>query len=284
MRCSPSTSLVLLAAVLTTSGCAQLGVVGDGTSIAHGRSNRGVLVEPARIADRGPGYFAPPTWQQRRFRYGTRELVELVIGSARQVTAAFPGAQLGVADLSPPGGGPSPQHNSHQSGRDVDLLLFLTNGAGKAVRSDEMRRLGADGRSRNNQRYVAPPRRFDVARNWQLVKALATSPTAQVQYLFLYEPLSLLLLDHAREIGEAPSLVERARGLLTQPSDSAPHDDHLHVRIYCPKDDLPYGCVDTGDMNWLGKVPASAPTLSALAPDRAASAAIHLAAMQALLL
>ena len=30
----------------------------------------------------------------------------------------------------------------------------------------------------------------------------------------------------------------------SQPSDSSPHDDHFHVRLYCAPDDLPYGCAD----------------------------------------
>ena len=32
-----------------------------------------------------------------------------------------------------------------------------------------------------------------------------------------------------------------------------PHDDHLHLRIYCAADDRAYGCVDRGPTRWWKK-------------------------------
>jgi hypothetical protein len=43
-----------------------------------------------------------------------------------------------------------------------------------------------------------------------------------------------MLLDHARAIGEPEGLIDLAAASMSQPSDSAPHNDHMHVRIYCP--------------------------------------------------
>jgi hypothetical protein len=40
---------------------------------------------------------------------------------------------------------------------------------------------------------------------------------------------------------------------LHQPGDSAPHDDHLHLRIYCSQNDRPLGCVDRGPVRWWKK-------------------------------
>ena len=41
-------------------------------------------------------------------------------------------------------------------------------------------------------------------------------------------------------------LVEYARTLMRQPGDSAPHDDHFHVRVYCTRSDRFHGCRDSG--------------------------------------
>jgi hypothetical protein len=56
------------------------------------------------------------------------------------------------------------------------------------------------------------------------------------------------LLEHAAKIGEPEALIARVRKTLKQPGDSARHDDHLHVRVYCSPADKAYGCVDMGPM------------------------------------
>lgn len=67
-----------------------------------------------------------------------------------------------------------------------------------------------------------------------------------MQWIFVYEPLAHMLVEHARAIGTDPAIVERAEHVLHQPGDSAPHDDHFHVRIYCSRDDLLEGCANWG--------------------------------------
>ena len=71
---------------------------------------------------------------------------------------------------------------------------------------------------------------------------------------------------HAEEIGEPPELIARARRALHQPGDSARHDDHMHVRVYCSEADRAYGCVDMGPMELLAA--ARAPSVAALAARR----------------
>jgi penicillin-insensitive murein DD-endopeptidase len=158
----------------------------------------------------------------------------------------WPGAEVTVADLSPPRGGPSRWHRSHQSGRDVDLVFFVTDVAGRPFPLEEMRRFSPHGVSKDDAAVQGPRVLFDVARNWTLVRALVEHPGAPVQAIFCYEPLAVMMLDHARAIGEPESVVDRARLLLRQPGDSAPHDDHLHVRIPCSEADRAYGCRDYG--------------------------------------
>ena len=96
-------------------------------------------------------------------------------------------------------------------------------------------------------------RRFDIVRNWALVRALLSDPYMEVEYLFCSRSLKSYLLAHAQRIGEDPALIERAEELLHQPGDSLPHDDHLHLRIYCAADDRAYGCVDRGPARWWKK-------------------------------
>ena len=96
-------------------------------------------------------------------------------------------------------------------------------------------------------------RRFDPLANWVLVKQLLSDPEIEVQWIFVKTELRELMLAAARNDGEDPALIERAQGVLSQPGDSLPHDDHLHLRIYCPGADRQYGCVDFGPVRWMKK-------------------------------
>jgi penicillin-insensitive murein endopeptidase len=234
--------LVLAAiAVIAGSGCAALGVVDDGTSVSWGKANRGTILNPQRLPDDGDGYRVPKRWSERGIRYGTDELIDLIVQVSRRFALDWPDARITVADLSPLRGGPSRWHRSHQSGRDVDLVFFMTDEAGKPVDPEDMHRFDADGVARGSPKLL-----FDTPKNWSLVRAIVEHPGSPVQHVFVYEPLAQRMLDHARAIGEPEAIIDRARELLKQPGDSAPHDDHFHVRIMCTPADLAYGCRDYG--------------------------------------
>lgn len=269
VRCSPTrplrrTLLGALAALALTQACTPLGVVGDGTTVSGGRANRGWLLDGRRLADEGEGFVTPAVWRTRGLRYGTDELVGLLTTTARSLAKDNAPVRLAIADLSHPGGGrASPHHRSHQSGRDVDLLLYLRDARGRATEATQMLGLGEDGVARDGSGHS-----LDAARTWRLVRALITSPVANVQHIFLYEPLSLVLLDHARAMGEPDWLVELARRTLFEPP-GAPHDDHLHVRVYCSPADAAVGCTDFGNLDLLAKdsrarIPAGALPLRAV--------------------
>jgi penicillin-insensitive murein DD-endopeptidase len=263
-----------VAAAVALAGCAQLGVVSDGTSVSVGKTNGGTIVDPARLPDEGDGFWTPPTWKQRGARYGVDELVDLIAGVGRRISAQYPGSRVAVADLSRGRGGGAEHHRSHQSGRDVDLVLFYTAPDGTPVVNDTMHVFGDDGRGRGANVVL------DVPRSWAVIRALVTSTEAEVQRIFFYEPHSLRVLDYAREIGEPDLIVERARAVLRQPSDSARHDDHMHVRIFCPVTDISYGCVDSGDLDiQSGKAP---PRLAALNAEQRAVLQSPMPAMLAL--
>lgn len=268
------TSRLAVAFGFALAGCAQLGVVSDGTSVSVGRTNGGTMIDPARMPEAGDGFWTPPTWRERGARFGVDELIDLVAAAGRKVSAQYPGTRIGVGDLSRWNGGGAEHHRSHQSGRDVDLILFATTADGTPVESDTMHVFADDGHSRDGQVIL------DVPRTWAVIRALVTSTQAEVQRIFLYEPLTLLVLDHAREIGEPALIVERARAVLRQPGDSARHDDHMHVRIFCPAGDVPYGCVDAGDLDVQS---AKAPRrLAALTDEERAVLAAPMPAMLAL--
>ena len=144
------------------------------------------------------------------------------------------------------GGERSAFHRSHQSGRDVDLLYYMRDANGRPFEPDAMHVFNAAARATDGTGLTV-----DVPRTWMLVKELITAPEAPVQWVFMYEPIARRLIDHAQRIGEPEALIARARKTLRQPGDSARHDDHLHVRVYCSTADKAYGCVDIGPMELL---------------------------------
>ncbi|HEY0192487.1 MAG TPA: penicillin-insensitive murein endopeptidase, partial [Kofleriaceae bacterium] len=234
--------------------CAELGGFTDGTSVSVGKSSNGYLVDAARLPDHGEGYLTRELWRARDNRYGTDELVDLITGVARRMQRRVRGVKLVVADLSGRrGGARAAFHRSHQSGRDVDLLYYLRDAQGKPFEADAMHVLDARGVAVDGSGLT-----LDVPRTWQLVKDVITAPEASVQWIFLYEPLAQRLLAHAEQLGEPAALIARARATLHQPGDSARHDDHLHVRVYCTAADRAYGCVDLGPMELLAERDAEA--------------------------
>ena len=239
----------VVAVLALLAGCAELGVVGDGTSISVGRPSRGRIVDGVRLPTSGEGFFTREVWATRGQRYGTEELVDLLVAVSRRVAAASGGTRLVVADLSGKGGGPAyTWHRSHQSGRDVDLLYYMRDADGKPMEADEMRLFNGHGIARDGSGIT-----IDVPTTWRLVKELLTAPEAAVQWVFMYDPIAAKLIAHAESIGEPAWLVERARKAVKQPGDSARHDDHMHVRVYCSQADRSYGCVDAGPMELLAE-------------------------------
>jgi len=231
------------------AGCAELGVVSDGTSISVGKPSHGYLIDGVRLPDSGEGFITREVWRARGNRFGTDELIDLVTGVARRMQAHVHAVKLVVADLSGKGGGERAQfHRSHQSGRDVDLLYYMLDASGRPLEPDAMHVFNASARAIDGTGITV-----DVPRTWMLVKELITAPEAPVQWVFMYEPIAGRLIAYAVKIGEPEALVARARKTLKQPGDSARHDDHLHVRVYCSPADKAYGCIDFGPMELLAE-------------------------------
>src|SRR5262249_5943627 len=157
------------------------------------------------LPPRGEGYLIPSLWQARNNHFGTDELVAAIVRAARRVRREYPGGTLGIGDLSQRGGGDSKFHASHENGRGADLIYSAVDEHDRPVlpansmpRYDAVE-LRAYPPLPNPEVAYGPfsPRRFDVVRNWALVRALLQDPDVEIQYLFCFEPLKQRLLEHA---------------------------------------------------------------------------------------
>jgi penicillin-insensitive murein endopeptidase len=195
-------------------------------------------------------------------RYGTTELVGLVERAASKVAAGHPGAILYVGDLGAENGGSEPGHASHESGRDVDFSFYVADPSGRPLDGHPVTRFDRFGVGKAGNR--GDTLRFDAGRNWALVEALLGDEEAEVQWIFASDGVKALLLRWAIDHDRDPEMISRAVDVIHQPGDGAPHDDHLHVRIYCPFS-AGEGCVDVGPVwPWVKGAAAdpAAPTIS----------------------
>lgn len=247
---------------LVLAGCAgPLGL--DDTSASIGTHAYGALRRPAALPLDGDGYTVPTPWRGRRSNYATDELVRAIVRAARVVERTQAGGQAAIGDLSRRGGGASIEHRSHQNGRDVDIFYYAIDRDGRSARPGEaMVRYAADGRAvrwspAHGQRPPSrpvPTYRFDARRNWAFVRSLLSDPDVEVQWIFMHRALGALLIRDAAEQGEDPALLARAAFIIHHPSDAEPHDDHMHVRVYCDPSDRTVGCVDRGPVRWWKKL------------------------------
>ena len=248
---------LLLGASLFMVGC-----FGTPTPLAPGLSgsvgvpHHGVLTDAIELPTDGPGFV--------RYRmnglnhWGNPRLVRAVEKAAKAIHDEMPGgAPLVVGDLSAKVGGKIPHHQSHRTGRDVDLPWFLTSPGGVSVKNPGFVPVGADGLASLTPEggYL----RLDVPREWRLVKELITSDEIDVQWMFCSEEVEALLVDYARARGERADVVWHAETVLMQPGDSLSHDDHIHMRIACTPEEMVSGCEGGGPRwEWLPPAPAAA--------------------------
>lgn len=247
-------------AVASATSSACLGTptpLAPGLHGSVGVPHHGVQTESRELPVRGPGF--------QRFRplglnyCGNPRLVTALQTAAATIAARMPGgAPLCIGDLSARHGGRIPGHNSHRTGRDVDLLWYVTTPAGASVQSPGFIRVASDGLAEvyETKQYL----RLDVPREWLLVKTLLLSTDVSVQFMFVSHDVEALLIEYARAKGEPLDLVWHAETVMLEPSDSAPHDDHLHLRIACSPDEAVNGCEGGGPYwEWLPEQPALGP-------------------------
>jgi penicillin-insensitive murein DD-endopeptidase len=237
-----STCIALLALAALT-GCAR--APSPLTPAWHGSigtPSRGVLVEGAQLRRDAEGL----RWLRGNDRHwGLPRFTTAIERAAAHVARERPGSRLTVGDLSAAtGGGPLSGHLSHRSGVDADLLLYMTTLSGAPVDSPGFIHVGADGLAEDegHDRFL----RFDVERQWLLVRALMEDPQARVQWIFVSDVVQAMLLEWALARGDSPEIIRRAQSVMLQPHPGGVHDDHVHVRTSCSPDEMVAGCDPIG--------------------------------------
>lgn len=250
----PSRLAALALFVFAFAAVACTGTPSPLTPAIHGSigvPHEGMISNAVALPRKGDGY---ALLRNNGRNWGNPRLVAAIASAAKAVARERPGgARLMVGDLSARFGGRASGHRSHRTGRDADLLIYLLTPEGRSIASPGFVRFGPDGLGEIEKGRFA---RVDLAREWQLVKALVTSREANVQWLFFARWLEALVIEYARARGEDPELVWYAESVLLQPGDSAAHDDHLHLRVACTPDEAVAGCLGGGPYwPWLPALP-----------------------------
>jgi LysM repeat protein len=157
--------------------------------------------------------------------WGTREVVDGIVKAFTALRAKRPDVpKVRVHDLSLRGGGPIDDHNSHQSGRDVDITYFQKRCQGPCA----LRRVG--------------PSDLDVEAQWALLEHFLER--GQLEAVFIDYALQAKLYAHARAQGAARE--ELAHWFQYPRGDGASlgiirhargHADHMHLRFACDDTD-----------------------------------------------
>jgi penicillin-insensitive murein endopeptidase len=240
---------LVLVGALSAAGCARApSPLAPAWHGSIGTPNHGVLARGAELARDAEGL----RWLRGNDRHwGLPRFTQAIERAAARVAHERPGGRLTVGDLSTPtGGGPLSPHFSHRSGVDADLLFYVTTLGGVPVDSPGFVHVGADGLAEDEAhgRFL----RFDVEREWLLVRALVEDPQARVQWLFVSDVVQAMLLEWAVARGESPEIIGRAQSMMLQPNPGGIHDDHIHVRTTCSAEERVAGCESIGTRRpWL---------------------------------
>ena len=254
MSAAPGRSALAVSVALIATGClstpSPLAPSFQGTV---GAPNHGVQTDAVELPVSGLGFvrYRP----QGTHHFGRPRLVATLTRVAGELAASDPGAPpLVIGDLSAKYGGKIDGHQSHRTGRDVDLIYQYLTPSGARVTAPGFIRVEADGLARNpDDGHIL---RLDVEHEWRLVKALLTAPEIGVQFMFASRNVEALLIDYAMARGEPLELVLHAQSVMWQPGDSMPHDDHIHLRIACSVEETLAGCTGGGPYwDWLPPLP-----------------------------
>ncbi|WP_437576559.1 penicillin-insensitive murein endopeptidase [Sorangium sp. So ce887] len=192
--------------------------------LSKGAPNRGRLIGAVRL--RSSRHLKT---REGARTWGLPVLVKALRRAAFQVAKKHGDSALLVGDLSARTGGPLDGHNSHQTGRDVDVGFYVVNSKGRTLRTDRFVAFDDKGNA-----IGLPGARFDDKRNWALVEALLQDRHAGVKYLFVTDALKARLLAYATKKRVPAELRTRAAAAMMSPRDADLHNDHFHIRVMCP--------------------------------------------------
>ncbi len=244
----------LAAALPIVIGCSRTPTpLRPGYEGSVGLPHRGVLIGGERVAETEHLKFL----RDNDRRWATPRFGKVLTRAAERVAKERPGAALVLGDLSAKGGGVLMPHLSHRSGRDADVLLYLVTLDGAVVTSPGFVHVREDGLAwdERGKRFV----RFDVERQWLLLKAMLEDPDGHVQFVFASRNIRALLAEWAIARGESMEIVYRALTVMVQPNPGGEHDDHFHVRTACTDEEVVAGCEPSGpERPWLARQSAEA--------------------------
>ena len=236
-------SLVALTCAL--SACSIPSAVSPSFSGSVGVPHAGFLTNGVELPKEGKGF----RWKSAAdHHYGLPRMIAVLQEAAGSVADQRPSTPpIYIGEISAKGGGALlPKHRSHRTGRDADVMFFVTTPEGLPVAGTGFTKFGADGLGVDSGgRFL----RFDTDREWLFIKAILQSKQVHVQWIFIARILEAVVIEHAIALGEPTQLVAMAEQVMQQPGDSLPHDDHIHVRLACEPDEFPRGC-DGGGPRW----------------------------------
>lgn len=243
---------IATALALTSLGCVVPSPLVPTLGGSIGMTHRGILIGGVEMPATGAGY---RFLRANGRHFGTARFVSVLTRAASRVEAERPGGTLVLGDISTKNGGPTLPHFSHRAGRDADLILFAQTLEGAPVPAPGFLHYGPDGLAWDaaHHRFL----RFDVEREWLLVKALLEGPDGDIQWMFCNHVIEAMLVEWARAKGEPDELVWRAEQVLLEPHPGGAHDDHIHVRTACDANEVVAGCVPFGpERPWISDAPA----------------------------
>ena len=220
-------------------------------SLSVGTVTEGFLVNSSPLPRPHPHLHILPRQFERHLLYSSDEMVALLEDAAAHLGEVYPDAVIPLGNFGRQGGGSIPHSVSHNSGRDGDIGFFVLDADGNPTSSPGLLSMDSDGwhigaepeDSEESQVIL----QFDVSRNWRLIEGLLQSNAAELQYIFVSNPLRRMLLEEARRQGASTATIRKASALLVQPGGMArPHDDHFHLRIHCTPRDFAAGCRENG--------------------------------------
>jgi penicillin-insensitive murein DD-endopeptidase len=224
---------------LALAGCTRTPTpLHPGRTGSIGLPASGVLRNGHELPNQGIGY---ARLRRNPRNYGTPHVVQSVQHALKFMALQRPGSATKVGDISAAEGGQLLPHFSHRSGRDVDILPYYQTLEGVPVPSPNFLAVGTDGLAFDGNRYL----RLDVEREWLLIRELA-EPRYRVQWIFIHHNQRLLLLEWATARGESAEVVARVADLMHEPNPGGLHDDHIHVRFACSREELSQGCEWSG--------------------------------------
>lgn len=246
--------LAAIAGVFATVGCARSpSPLAPNVGGSVGAPSHGVLTSSTELPKTGEGY---KCLRDDDRHHGIPRFVDAIGRAAKKVSTTRSGGTLGIGDLSVRNGGRLMPHFSHRTGRDADLLFYVTSLEGAPIESPGFVHFGADGLAwdATNKRFI----RFDVEREWLLVRALLEDPEARIQWVFVSRTIEAVLLEWARARGEPLEIIARASEVMLQPNPGGVHDDHIHIRTACSPEEIAGGCEPTGPVrSWIAAIDAA---------------------------